>query len=103
MGWRTLSPALLLCAALVHVIACGSDAAAPGSRTGRALLANHKFQLHDSVVLYANKVGPFHNPRCAPLLILTAESRARYQIEQTQIPLPALQSLTLSRSPGCGS
>jgi hypothetical protein len=30
---------------------------------GRRLMASHRFKLHEQVVLYANKVGPFHNPR----------------------------------------
>ncbi len=33
--------------------------------TGRSLLAesDHKYEVHDVIKLYANKVGPFSNPR----------------------------------------
>jgi len=33
--------------------------------TGRYLLAesDHKYEVHDVIKLYANKVGPFSNPR----------------------------------------
>jgi hypothetical protein len=34
--------------------------------TGRSLLgaSDHVYKVHEKVALYANKVGPFHNPRC---------------------------------------
>lgn len=39
-----------------------------GGVEGRALLsAKHKFKESENVPLFANKVGPFHNPRCVPL------------------------------------
>lgn len=40
----------------------------PSSGTGssRMLLgaSDHVYKVHEKVALYANKVGPFHNPRC---------------------------------------
>lgn len=40
---------------------------------GRTLLSakDHRYKMHDSVPLFANKVGPFHNPRCASYRCLT--------------------------------
>lgn len=36
------------------------------ARMGRLLLgaSDHVYKVHEKVALYANKVGPFHNPRC---------------------------------------
>ena len=42
-----------------------AEAAAAGPARGRALLGerDHKYKKGEEVKLYANKVGPFHNPR----------------------------------------
>jgi len=36
------------------------------ARMGRVLMgaSDHVYKVHEKVALYANKVGPFHNPRC---------------------------------------
>jgi hypothetical protein len=44
----------------VVVLACALGARADGS--------DHKYKEGDHVPLYANKVGPFHNPRYSTLL-----------------------------------
>ena len=43
---------------------------APGRGT-RLLLgeSDHKYEMHDPIKLYANKVGPFSNPRCGQAAI----------------------------------
>ena len=40
--------------------------------SSRALLSarDHRYKKNDYVPLYANKVGPFHNPRYIPALLL---------------------------------
>ena len=40
-------------------------------RSNRALLSesDHKYEVHDQIKLYANKVGPFSNPRSAKLIV----------------------------------
>lgn len=40
---------------LAFLLLCGSKVGADGS--------DHKYREKDFVPLYANKVGPFHNPR----------------------------------------
>eukprot|EP00976_Prorocentrum_cordatum_P111387 1195358-Prorocentrum_minimum.AAC.9 len=62
-------------AILLLALVCGTDAIrtvhdfqlpSPGTdRTMRTLLgeSDHKYKSHEKVPLYANKVGPFHNPR----------------------------------------
>ena len=49
---------------ILWVTASGSALAAV-QHPGRLLLSesDHKYELHDVIKLYANKVGPFSNPR----------------------------------------
>ena len=65
---RLIAFALVVSAAVVAARPLGEvgkqleGAAAAGAR---ALLgaADHTYKVHDAVPPYANKVGPFHNPR----------------------------------------
>ena len=62
---------LLACAILLATAAASGAAAATPQGSGvarahRSLLGehNHRYKAGEEVPLYANKVGPFHNPRC---------------------------------------
>lgn len=50
---------LLALAALVALVALSAIVSA----------ANHSYKVHDDVPLWANKVGPFHNPRSGTSLL----------------------------------
>jgi hypothetical protein len=58
--------ALLGLVCLACALRLGAASTYPG---GRALLSesDHRWKLGDEIHLYANKIGPLHNPRCAGL------------------------------------
>lgn len=62
--------AALACAALLGGLRrlAASSAGGEASSAGRGLLAknDHRWQPGDEIQLFANKIGPFHNPRRAP-------------------------------------
>ena len=58
-------------AVLATLFGCGAASrellASEEGAAFRALLgSDHKYKVHEQVPLYANKVGPFHNPVYAP-------------------------------------
>lgn len=62
--WMTLLVVVFACAFASRAsasVAIAGDAPR-SSANARALLGNSKYSANDRVVLYANKVGPFHNP-----------------------------------------
>lgn len=65
---RAIALASLLCAVICATTTAAAAAAAAGSEhpsASRGLLglSDHKYQPQDDLKLYANKVGPFSNPR----------------------------------------
>ena len=52
-------------ASCIQSTQAAADSWAARSSTGRYLLAesDHKYEVHEIIKLYANKVGPFSNPR----------------------------------------
>jgi len=56
---------IVLLAWCVSGITASTTALLAHPDTGRTLLAesDHKYEVHDVIKLYANKVGPFSNPR----------------------------------------
>ena len=54
-------------AALLLASAWLASGAAEAGASARALLGHkdHSYKPQELVALYANKAGPFHNPRCA--------------------------------------
>lgn len=56
----------LVCCVYILCITITSASLSPAvQQSGRLLLSesDHKYELHDIIKLYANKVGPFSNPR----------------------------------------
>ena len=54
-----------VCAYVLFIAATLKGAAVAAQPSGRSLLSesDHKYEVHDAIKLYANKVGPFSNPR----------------------------------------
>ena len=68
MSWGVLALLAFLCAAHLQPHATLAAGLQPSTAaTGRRLLgeSDHKYAMGDAINLYANKVGPFHNPRFA--------------------------------------
>lgn len=60
--WTVASLARVLATCLACASACASVEASNGFGSTRHLLAASKYSKGDDVPLFANKVGPFHNP-----------------------------------------
>lgn len=68
MSWHAMALLAFLCAAHLQLHATfAAGLQPPMTATGRSLLgeSDHKYSMGDAINLYANKVGPFHNPRFA--------------------------------------
>ena len=61
-SWNAASLARVLATCLACARACASVEASNGFGSSRHLLAASKYFRGDDVPLFANKVGPFHNP-----------------------------------------
>ena len=50
---------------ITSILAVSAHASLAEHWPGRSLLSesDHKYEVHDAIKLYANKVGPFSNPR----------------------------------------
>jgi len=62
LHWTAASLARVLATCLACASACASVEASNGFGSSRHLLAASKYSKGDDVPLFANKVGPFHNP-----------------------------------------